>query len=127
MASSPSGKPISMMPLPPSWTSKMPAARSTSPASDRCIHTGEIVITSYRAACNEAGQIRVIPWNPIWSSYEAHRLRNVYKNSNKIICEAEQHLCLAGGKPGVFRIDSPRTPRLKSVGDPVCVLPGRPM
>ena len=43
----------------------------------------EIVITSYPFARNKAEQIQVIPWDLVVID-EAHRLRNVYKTSNKI-------------------------------------------
>jgi len=44
---------------------------------------GEIVITSYPFARNKAEQIQAIPWDLVVID-EAHRLRNVYKTSNKI-------------------------------------------
>lgn len=43
----------------------------------------EIVITSYQFARNKAEQIKAIPWDLVVID-EAHRLRNVYKPSNKI-------------------------------------------
>ncbi len=43
----------------------------------------EIVITSYAFARNKAEQIQAIPWDLVVID-EAHRLRNVYKTSNKI-------------------------------------------
>lgn len=43
----------------------------------------EIVITSYQFARNKADQLRAINWDMVVID-EAHRLRNVYKTSNKI-------------------------------------------
>jgi len=43
----------------------------------------DIVITSYPFARNKAEQIQAIPWDLVVID-EAHRLRNVYKTSNKI-------------------------------------------
>ncbi len=43
----------------------------------------EIVITSYQFARNRAEQVRAVKWDLVVID-EAHRLRNVYKTSNKI-------------------------------------------
>jgi adenine-specific DNA-methyltransferase len=43
----------------------------------------EIVITSYQFARNKADQVRAVKWDLVVID-EAHRLRNVYKTSNKI-------------------------------------------
>lgn len=43
----------------------------------------EIVITSYQFARNKAEQVRAVKWDLVVID-EAHRLRNVYKTSNKI-------------------------------------------
>jgi hypothetical protein len=119
MVSSPSGNDFNDA-FASSLTSKTPAGR--------VLHQPLTCVFTHRrnrhhflsSGLQQAEQIRVIP-GPDMVFNEAHRLRNVYKNSNKIICEAEQHLCLAGGESGVFRIDSSRTPWLKSLGDLVCI------
>jgi adenine-specific DNA-methyltransferase len=43
----------------------------------------EIIITSYQFARNKGDQVRAVQWNLVVID-EAHRLRNVYKTSNKI-------------------------------------------
>ena len=43
----------------------------------------EIIITSYQFARNKADQVRAVNWDLVVID-EAHRLRNVYKTSNKI-------------------------------------------
>lgn len=43
----------------------------------------EIIITSYQFARNKADQVRAVKWDLVVID-EAHRLRNVYKTSNKI-------------------------------------------
>lgn len=44
---------------------------------------GEIIITSYQFARNKAEQVKAVKWDLVVID-EAHRLRNVYKTSNKI-------------------------------------------
>jgi len=44
---------------------------------------GEIIITSYQFARNKANQVKAVKWDLVVID-EAHRLRNVYKTSNKI-------------------------------------------
>jgi len=58
---------------------------------DRPFECDDIVICSYHFARNKADDIGVIPWDLVVID-EAHRLRNVYKKSNKIANELRNTL-----------------------------------
>jgi superfamily II DNA or RNA helicase len=57
--------------------------KALSQASDNPFRQNEIIITSFQFARKMAGRIREISWDLVVID-EAHRLRNVYKPSNKI-------------------------------------------
>lgn len=58
---------------------------------DRPAHTPSLVMCSYNFARNKAREVAAVPWDLVVLD-EAHRLRNVYKTSNKIARELKECL-----------------------------------
>ncbi len=71
-------------PSPPSSSNREPTTYRSAPETPRPFEPkGQAVICSYHFAAAKSAGIQAVKWDPVVID-EAHRLRNIYKRTNKI-------------------------------------------